>query len=221
MFTSTVDNAIERHNFGDFEVAFAYDECAEDPMKWSYYKFAGIERTGRDAVASDGNGRLRDFDNLREEKADASDDIETTVQCWRNEYGAEWWTKLDPECDRDQDFANDIINDFEVIDETGYELRNFAYFELKATDEYGWPEFRVAINKTSAINELGHEVQKGWKALAQEIVDVYGAWACGSVYTVGVETSDGEEEYMSGVYGDPFSRDFARETARDMGYTES
>ena len=42
MFTRTIDDALERHEFGHIEVAFVHDYDAEDPMLDHDYLFAEI-----------------------------------------------------------------------------------------------------------------------------------------------------------------------------------
>lgn len=101
------------------------------------------------------------------------------------------------------------------IDEVRGELSEYAYFELQAKEEYGWPTFRVAIHKPTVVKVTGHDVQD-WEERAQRIVDIYAQWSEGRVYIVGVEDhATGVVEYMGGIYNEP-TEELARELAEEL-----
>lgn len=120
----------------------------------------------------------------------------------------------------DYDTLNEALSDPEYYgyddeDAVRAELNNYAYFELRARNEYGWPTFRIAIYKPTAIKVTGYN-GGDWEQWAQGIVDTYAQWAEGSVYTVGVEDhATGAVEYMGGIYDEP-TEELARELAGEL-----
>lgn len=103
------------------------------------------------------------------------------------------------------------------VEEVREEVAEYAYFELKAFEEYGWPMFCIAIHKSTATEVTGYD-SEDWEEFARGIVDTYAQWAEGRVYMVGVEDSaTGEIEYMGGIYDDP-TDSLARECAAGLGF---
>lgn len=101
------------------------------------------------------------------------------------------------------------------VDEVREHLEEYAYFEMRAVNEYGWTAFRIAIHKPTAIKVTGY-AGGDWKQWARGIVDTYAQWAEGRVYTVGVEDhATGTVEYMGGIYDEP-TEELACELAEEL-----
>ena len=220
MFTRTIDDALERHEFGHIEVAFAHDYDAEDPMSWNNYLFAGIERNHTNCFPSDQGGHLREYDLLVEDKQEALDDLNILGSAWIDE-GIDL-TRLGEDGEDDEFEAHRYIDSMDRYDDAVEELTKYREYNLLARDEYGWPEFRIVINVDLARENTGLELatEESIEEFAQGIVDGYAAWAEGSVYVVGIENhnTDDDDDTMSGVYGNIYSREFAAEIANEMGY---
>lgn len=190
MFTRTIDDALTRYTLEDgTQVAFAHDECRDNPVEDYGYKI-GIQRDERNAMSSDPVGVLAEYDSLHIRIGD--------LEAW-----CEWYRGVSD--------GEEPIDAMEELEECREEIKGITYLEWKDTDEYGWPTYRIAYRAEDLIAD-------GWNAdkldeIVKDMAREYSAWACGSIYLMGVETPDGDQEY---VVCDPGFDPYDEEEVKDM-----
>ena len=115
------------------------------------------------------------------------------------------------ECDNDSDAVAGLRD----------ELSGYRCFTMQATNEYGWPEFRIVVDKDKATEITGFkpDADKTWAMFAQGIVDSFAAWTEGSVYCIRAEYPNGDIEYLPEIYTDDSccpDKDMCEEYAREI-----
>ena len=185
MFTRTIDDAVARYTLEDgTTVAFAYDECRDSPVECCEFRI-GIQRDERNAMSSDPVGVLAEYDSLHLRIED--------LEAW-----CEWYRGVSD--------GEEPIDAMEELEDCREELKDITYLEWVDHDEWGWPKYRIAYRAEDLIED-------GWNAdqldeIVRGMAREYSAWACGSVYLMGVETPDGETEYHECYAGfDPYDED--------------
>ena len=185
MFTRTVDDAVARYTLADgTQVAFGHDECRENPVEEVGIPI-GIVRDHWRAEASDPMRVLEAYDSLR----DRIEDLEE----W-----CEWYQGVSD--------GEEPLDALEELEDCREELKGITYLEWQDKEEYGWPTYRIAYRAEDLVKEgwRGDHLDEIIKAFARE----YSAWANGSVYLMGVETPDGDVEYVDCHAGfDPLDED--------------
>lgn len=111
--------------------------------------------------------------------------------------------------------------DTDAVEEFRDELSGYVCFNLQAYNEYGWPEFRIVIDKAEATMVTGFKptADKTWEMFARGIVDSFAAWSEGSVYRIEAEYPNGDIECLSGIYTDDScspDKDMCEEYAREI-----
>ena len=190
MFTTVVDDAVARYTLPDgTEIAFAYDDCASNPVTDCDYPI-GIERHERDAVMTDPAGVLAEYDSLDGEL----EELEYTIATMRQDYGDDAVDKALTGDLEDTPFEWWEEQALERIDQVRDELKEITYLEWQDTEEYGGPTYRIAYRERDLITQ-------GWRSvnmveLVLGMAREYSAWANGSVYVMGVEVPGEETEYV-------------------------
>lgn len=203
MFYTTTDNAIERYEFPDgTEVAFGYDHDACNPMEDFADKFASIGRVlGRGYTDHDPNGFMKEMDDYEYALDQYVSEIYTSVYYLTQKYGERWFEN--PEA-HESGLFEELVDFLEREDEPEKPAHLHEY-TLRATNEWGHPEFRVVIDEEAYEQFVGLEATpENLAREAQALVDTYGAWAEGSVLMVGITLPDEETEYIGGIYGDDY-----------------
>lgn len=199
MFTRTIDDAVARYTLPNgTEVAFAHDECPINPVEEYGYKI-GIVRDEWRATETDPMRVLEAYDSLR----DRIEDLEE----W-----CEWYLDVSD--------GEEPVDAMEELEECREELKGITYLVWRDKDEYGWPTYRIAYRAKDLIAD-------GWNAdnledIVKGFAREYSAWACGSVYVMGVEYPDGDTEYLNCYAGfDPNDEDQVKDMVSDcVGSTD-
>lgn len=202
MFYTTTDNAIERYEFPDgTEVAFGYDHDASNPMEDFADKFASIGRTTDYSTDHDPNGFMKEMDDWKYDLDQYVSEIHTSVYYLTQKYGERWFEN--PEA-HESGLFEELVEFLEREDEPE-KPAHLHEFTLQATNEWGHPEFRVIIDAEAYEQFVGLEATpENLAREAQSLVDLYGAWAEGSVLMVGITLPDEDTEYIGGIYGDDY-----------------
>lgn len=203
MFYSTIDNAVARYEFPDgTEVAFAYDHDVDNPLEYFADGYASIGRVlGRGYTDHDPNGFMKEMDDWEYARDQYADEIYTSVYFLTKEFGERWFEN--PKA-HESGLFEELVEFLENEDEPE-KPANLHEYTLQATNEWGHPEFRVVINAEEYEKLTGREATPENLAIeAQSLVDLYGAWAEGSVYMVGITLPDEEDYCIGGIYGDDY-----------------
>lgn len=213
MFYSTIDNAVARYEYPDgTEVAFAYDHDAHNPLEDFDDGFASIRRNEDCYTGHDPNEFMKYLDYWKHDHEAWVGEIETSVHFLVKEFGERWFEN--PEA-HESGLFHELVEHFETSDEPEKPAGLHEYV-LRATNEWGHPEFRVVIDAEEYERLTGREATpENLASEAQSLVDLYGAWAEGSVYMVGITLPDGESDCFGGVYGDDY---FTEEGAARVCY---
>lgn len=194
--------SIETYEYPDgLTVTVDYDLYAYNPHEDFDYMFSGVVRNDRNGIESDDGGIMRDYDALLDEIETEEVGIEDNVFFLKihAEDGRHWWENADEE---ELECLAGSLED--LIDL--YDRRDNRYFnaDLRASNEYGAPEFRVTIDLIAARKETGNplDTPEQIERFAQGIVDSYAAWAEGSVFELTFNYPNGDTEYLSGHYTD-------------------
>lgn len=202
MFYTTVDNSIARYEFDNgIEVAFAYDSDAECPPSFDDPTTVpvGVRRKGADAIAHDPHGLFDSYDS--EDYRLNRDFLDFMVTRFSMAYGDDFL--LNPEAWADDEWE-------ELVDLTDWDVQlappaHVKVFTYVARDEYGWPVFEVAVDLKRLADLRGISYDSLSPDVIESEVDSYGreyaAWAEGSVYQMGIETSDGDTDYIGDLVG--------------------
>ena len=202
MFYSKIDNAVSRYEFPDgTEVAFAHDHDADNPMEDFNDNFASIGRSGDRYTDHDPNGFMKEMDDYEYALDQYVNEIHTSVYYLTKAYGERWFEN--PKA-HESGLFEELVEFLETEDEPEKPAHLHEY-TLRATNEWGHPEFRVVIDAEAYEQFVGQEATpENLESEAKAMVDLYGAWAEGSVYMVGITLPDGETEYIGGIYGDDY-----------------
>lgn len=211
MFTHVVDDAINRVEFDGCEVAAVYDDCATNPLEDFGIKGFAIARNERGYIPFDPEELFDCYDGALDDKGMALDDIEFYTNQLKSDHGAQWWENITGY----EHEVNWILEAFDAVDEANDTLKGMISYTFKATDYYGWPEFRVVIDTDEFENSWG-PTHVEWQDVYQCVADDYARWAEGEVYVIGFTNEDGVTEYLSNVicidpYDDKELVKFARE----------
>ena len=209
MFTRTVDDAVARYETDEgVKIAFAYDHDAPNPVEEYGYSI-GIKRLEWDYIATDPHGLLEDWHRTEEAIAEA-DAMAWAMGMTLDEALAE----LDDNEDLDPVYAVILHECREAMQER----KDLVRIEWTDYAEYWHPTYEV-VYSLKGLSDEGwnrHRADEIVKSLARE----YSAWANGSVYLMGVETPQGEEEYHSCWPGvDPSDPDEVAEEIEAHGYS--
>lgn len=188
MFTTVVDNAVARYTLPDgTNVAFGYDECADNPVTDYEYKI-GIQRDERDTIMTDPTGVLTEYYEL-------TNRIETLE--WLLEGG--------------DNYSGEVR---EEIEECREELKGITFFEWQDTNEYGHPAYHVAYRSEELIKDGWNA--DNLDSIVKDMAREYSAWANGSVYLMGIEVPGEETEYTSCYAGfDPYDEEQVKDLIED------
>lgn len=203
MFYTTTDNAVARYEFPDgTEVAFGYDHDASNPLEDFDDGFASIGRVlGRGYSDHDPNGFMKEMDDYEYALDQYVSEIHTSVYYLTQKYGERWFEN--PKA-HESGLFEELVEFLETEDEPEKPAHLHEY-TLQATNEWGHPEFRVVINAEEFEKRVGREATpENLASEAQALVDLYGAWAEGSVYMVGITLPGEDTEYIGGIYGDDY-----------------
>ncbi|TRX43735.1 hypothetical protein [Corynebacterium guaraldiae] len=205
MFTHVVDDAINRFEYKGMEIAVTYDEHAENPLDIMEIKGFAIRSHERDTIDYDPDRTLRDYQGLLEDKDNAIGDIEVTFVLLRERYGKTWWEWVDENTTHYAGWAQDVIDDIEAIDDYNDQLESYEVYEFVAVDEYGHPRYTVVVDVPLFKRSWGPSCSE-YKDIAMSLAKDYAAWVNGSVYVIGVERGEDEEDSLvGGVIGiDPY-----------------
>lgn len=192
--------SIETYEYPDgLTVTVDYDLNAYNQHEDFDYMFSGVERNDRNGVRSDNGEIMSDYDLLLDEIETEEMGIENNVHILKydKEEGRAWWENADEE---ELECLAGSLED--LIDL--YDKRDNRYFnaDLRASNEYGAPEFRVTIDLIAARKETGNplDTPEQIERFAQGIVDSYAAWAEGSVFELTFDYPNGDTECLSGHY---------------------
>lgn len=200
MFHRVVDDAINRVTYQGAEIAVAYDNYASNPLKDMQVQGLGIRSHERNTCDYDPCGTLRDYQGLLEDKDNALGDIEATFVLLRERYGKAWWEWVDETTTHYAGWAQDVADDIDAIDDCNSHLESYEVYEYVAVDEYGHPRYTVIVDMPLFESAWG-PAHSEYKDIALSLTKEYAAWANGSVYVIGVDRLDTEEEYIGGVIG--------------------
>lgn len=204
MFTRIVDEAINRVTYQDTEIAVSYDPCSFNPLDDMEIQGLAIRSHERNTIDYDPDGTLKDYEDLLEDKDRILVDIELTFEILSERYGKAWWEKDTEDMPGYEEWAQDIIDDIDVIDDYNNQLESYEVYEYVAVDEYGHPRYTVVVDMPVFEASWGPSCSE-YKDIVLSLAKDYAAWANGSVYVIGVDRLDTEEEYIGGVIGiDPY-----------------
>lgn len=208
MFTHVVDDAINRFEYKGMEIAVTYDDCAANPLDIMQVQGFAIQSHERNSIDYDPCGTLRDYQGLLEDKDNALGDIEVTFVLLRERYGKTWWEWVDENTTNYAEWAQDVIDDIDAIDDYNDQLESYEVYEYVAYDEYGHPRYTVVVDMPLFKLSWG-PTWSGYKAVALGMAKDYAAWANGSVYVIGLDRGEDEEESLAGnVIGiDPYDNE--------------
>lgn len=216
IYTHTVDNAVARYETdAGLKVAFALDDDAPNPVVEDGYSI-GIRRFGRGWMPTDPHGLLEDWERAGEAIEEA-EDVASLMGLTLEEALA----KLEPDEDRsageeelypvDEEIFRACLNAME-------ERKDMVRIVWTDYAEWGEPCYEVVYSLEGLANEgwnldRADEIVKG---LARE----YSAWANGSMYVMGVETVEGDEEFYGCPAGfDPHGMNDVAEELDVHGYS--
>lgn len=215
MFTRVVDEAINRVTHNGYEVAVAYDPCPFNPLEDMDIQGFAIRSHERNTIDYDPDGTLKDYEDLLEDKDRILVDIELTFEILSERYGKAWWEKDTEDMPGYEEWAQDIIDDIDVIDDYNNQLESYEVYEYVAYDEYGHPRYTVVVDMPLFKLSWG-PTWSGYKAVALGMAKDYAAWANGSVYLIGAARGDEEAEYIGNVIGiDPYDNEVLIEYAEN------
>lgn len=204
MFTHVVDDAINRVTYQGAEIAVSYDDCASNPLDDMQVQGFAIRPNDRNSMDYDPCGTLRDYQGLLEDKDNALGDIEITFHLLRERYGKTWWECVDENTTFYAEWAQYVADNIDAIDDYNDQLESYEVLEFVAYEEYGHPRYTVVVDMPLFKLTWGPSCSE-YKDIALSIAKGYAAWANGSVYVIGVDRLDTEEEYIGGVIGiDPY-----------------
>lgn len=200
IFTHTTDTAIDRFTLDDgTEVAVGYDRDATNPIADFDEGFASIGRTLDDYTDHDPNGFMKEMDDWRNDLDQYVSEIHASVYFLTKKFGERWFESEEA---HESGLFQELVEFLEGEDEPEKPAHLHEY-TLQATNEWGHPEFRVIINSEEYEKHTGLEATpENLAREAQALVDLYGAWAEGSVYMIEITYPDGEVDYLGGIYGD-------------------
>lgn len=194
MFTKTIDEAVARYTLPDgTEIAFAYDECASNPVTDYGYPI-GIQRGERDSIMTDPTGVLTEY----YERANRIEDNRYSLNHARKYLGDELIDQaLSGELDyyNHESFDDALIASLDELREDEEEIENITFFEWQDKEEYGWPTYHVAY-RAEAFADAGWNTEK-LDEIVKGMAREYSAWANGSVYVMGVQVPGEEDEYVA------------------------
>ena len=216
MFTRTVDEAVMRYETDEgVQIAFAYDHDASNPVAEYGYSI-GIQRFGRDWMPTDPHGILERWNRTGEAIEEAEgvarlkgltlDEALAKLESDEDRPAGEE-EELDPV---DEEIFRDCLEAME-------ERKDMVRIVWTDYAEWGHPDYEVVYSLKGLANE-------GWKLdyadqIVKDMAREYSAWANGSVYVMGVETDEGDEEFYSCRPGfDPFSMNDVAEELDIHGY---
>ncbi|UBI10032.1 hypothetical protein LA324_05330 [Corynebacterium coyleae] len=191
---TVTDNAVARYETKDgATIAFAFDECPSNPLEDVDGVVIGIARDERDVTTFDPTGVLEEYDEL----AMRIEDNKANLDYARKYLGDELIDRaLSGELDYyyHESFDYALVASLDELREDEEELKGIVYLEWQDLEEYGWPNYRIAYRPEDMIKQ-------GWNAdrldeIVKGMAREYSAWANGSIYIMGVEHPDGEEEYI-------------------------
>ena len=215
MFTRIVDEAINRVTYQDTEIAVSYDPCSFNPLDDMEIQGLAIRSHERNTIDYDPDETLKYYEYLLEDKDNALVDIETTFEILSERYGKAWWEKDTEDMPGYEEWAQDIIDDIDRIDDSNSRRESYEVFEYTAYEEYGAPVYTVFVDMPVFEASWGPSCSE-YKDIALSLAKDYAAWANGSVYVIGVDRLDTEEEYIGGVIGiDPYDNEALIEYAEN------
>lgn len=215
MFTRVVDEAINRVTHSGYEVAVAYDPCPFNPLEGMDIQGFAIRSHERNTIDYDPDGTLKDYEDLLEDKDRILVDIELTFEILSERYGKAWWEKDTEDMPGYEEWAQDIIDGIEAIDDYNDQLESYEVFEYTACEEYGAPVYTVVVDIPRFEASWGPSCSE-YKDIALSLAKDYAAWANGSVYIIGAARGDEEPEYISNVIGiDPYDNEALIEYAEN------
>lgn len=205
MFTHVVDDAINRFEHKGMEIAVTHDEYAENPLDIMEIKGFAIRSHERDTIDYDPDRTLLDYQGLVNDKDEALDYIGWIIKYQRQAHGDNWWEHVDENNPSYVARAQDIIDCIEAIDDYNDQLESYEVYEYVAVDEYGHPRYTVVVDMPLFKLSWGPSYSE-YKDIAMSLAKDYAAWVNGSVYVIGVERGEDEEDSLvGGVIGiDPY-----------------
>lgn len=133
-------------------VTVDYDEWANCPLEgrgtWS--QGVGICQNERNSTPSDLEGVLKDVEQLRENIENMADDLGRNVSQLADEYGADWWVRVD----EDNYLLIEAVGYVEELFDMSDELGAYVVFEYTDYSGYGHPTFTVAGDR-KLMAEIG------------------------------------------------------------------
>ena len=171
----------------------------------------GIQRDGRDALETDPTGVLGQYRRAMEAREEGEWVLENLGMTL--EEVNEAWDRGD----------SDDIDVFTMMSLEEYRdacqfLAEVKYLEWTDDEEYGWPSYKIVYRESGLVAQ-------GWNAdnldeIVKGMAREYSAWACGSVYLMGIESPSGEPEYLGLHAGfDPWNESEVKDVA--AGYVEN
>ena len=214
MFTHTVDNAVVRYETDEgVKIAFAYDHDAPNPVEEYGYSI-GIKRLGRNWLPTDPHGLLEDWDRI-EKAIEEAEDVAILKGLTLDEALAKLESGEDrPAGEEELDPVDEVV--LRDCLEAMREREDMVRIVWTDYAEWDHPAYEVVYSLDGLDNE-------GWNLdLADEIVKdlarEYSAWANGSMFIMGVETPQGEEEYQACWPGaDPYNLEEVKDLVEEWG----
>lgn len=197
MFTHVVDDAINRFEYKGLEVAVAYDDAPCNPLDNMDVQGFAIRSHERNTIDYDPCDTLKDYESWVSDKEEALDYIGWIFDYQRQAHGDNWWKHVDENDPSYTARAQDIIDAIEAIDNYNSHLESYEMFEYTAYDEYGHPQYTVVVDMPWFKLSWGPSSSE-YKDIALSLAKEYAAWANGSVYVIGVDRGNDEEESLVG-----------------------